>query len=582
MPVVPALRRPGAGRGRAPTLPRLDWAIRLLFRRPIMMAAAETASFTEPGVVLERERWADLARRLWSRPYRRATAWAIPAVLLAYGFAVVNFTLAGDDWFAVFPEATLDTHFALVAGRWLMPVVWAVTGNGVFVPFFSFVLALALLSLAGLIAAGAWRLTRSWAVFAVVTLFVVNPLFTDALNTKPAHLSLSLAVVCAALAAWVLLRWQGARLWRIAIAAGLLLLALASYQPTALVLVVVAGGGEVIALGWGERPYRRAAWRRWLELLVTGVAAVAAYVLSVRISWWVTGTDPAATTSAYSLTGGYPSTLREIGGTVRDGLRVVGDFWSGGTTLYPVALKVVSLGLVLGGVLAAMLGIGRGLRGAVRRSVGIWAWLWLLGGGSLLLPFAMLFLREHPPMRGSVFTTVGLVVGFWAGLLLERVAAEKPGGRRRAAAAAGMALVLVAVLGCAHQINQGYFGLYLSNQRDLANANRMLSVMEQMPQFSRGERIRVELAGLVRFRAPAAPFSSVAPGAGLSIVNCSGLSCQTRLVNMLNLIGGGRRSFVAASVPDAPDVQAVIDAMPSWPEPGSIRFLEGVFVVKGG
>jgi hypothetical protein len=541
-----------------------------------MMAAVAHPSPTDPGSPLARERWADLVRQIGSAPYRRALVWAIPALVLAYGFAVANFTLAGDDWFAVFPEENLDTHFALVAGRWLMPVMWAVTGAGVFVPFFSFALALVLLALAGFAAAAVWGLTRPRAVTAVVALFVINPLFTDALNTKPAHLSSSLAVVLAVVAAWVLVRWEAARVWRVAASTGLLLLVLASYQPIALVFVVVAGGCEVVSLGWGETPYRRRAWRRWLELLAAALAAVAAYLLSVRISWWVTGTDSSTASSIYSLTGGYPSTLRQIGGTVREGLRVVADFWVGSTTLYPVALKVTSLLLVLGGITVAALGIGR-KKG--RGSFGAWAWLGVLGVGSLVLPFAMLFLRQHPPMRGSVFTTVGLVVGFWAGLFLERVAAG--GWRRQAAAMAGMALVLLTVLGCAHQINRGYFGLYLSNQRDLANANRMLSVMEQMPQFDEGERIKVELAGLVRFRRPAAPFTSVTPGAGLSIVNCSGLSCQKRLVNMLNLIGGGQRRFVAVSVSGDPDVRAVIDAMPSWPEPGSIRFLDGAFVVKG-
>ena len=55
--------------------------------------------------------------------------------LAAYGFAMANFTLAGDEWFSVFPESTLDTDYALWAGRWVMPLVWAVTGNGAMAPF---------------------------------------------------------------------------------------------------------------------------------------------------------------------------------------------------------------------------------------------------------------------------------------------------------------------------------------------------------------------------------------------------------------------------------------------------------------
>jgi hypothetical protein len=67
-----------------------------------------------------------------------------------------------------------------------------------------------------------------------------------------------------------------------------------------------------------------------------------------------------------------------------------------------------------------------------------------------------------------------------------------------------------------------------------------------------------------------------------SIVNCSGLACQNHLVDMLNMIGGGDRPFVARRVSGRPAVAEVVAAMPSWPRPGSIRFLAGSFVIKGG
>ena len=62
------------------------------------------------------------------------------------------------------------------------------------------------------------------------------------------------------------------------------------------------------------------------------------------------------------------------------------------------------------------------------------------------------------------------------------------------------------VAGGAFQTSKGFVGLHLSNQRDLANANRMLSVMEQMPEFGEGEVIEVELVGRIRFSVPGAPF----------------------------------------------------------------------------
>ena len=102
-----------------------------------------------------------LLARLWSPSYRRALGWAAALLVLTYGFAMTNFTLAGDDWFAVFPQSTLDTHYSLAAGRWLMPVAWAAAGGGAFAPFFTFALAVVLLTLAGLVASATWGFRRT-------------------------------------------------------------------------------------------------------------------------------------------------------------------------------------------------------------------------------------------------------------------------------------------------------------------------------------------------------------------------------------------------------------------------------------
>ena len=233
-----------------------------------------------------------LPGQLWDPSYRRALAWVAPLVVLAYGFAMTNFTLAGDDWFALYPQATLDTHYSLVAGRWMMPVTWWIMGNGSFVPFFTFAVALVLLVLAGLIACATWGFRRSWAVLAVVALFVVNPMFTDTLSFKQHHLSFTIGLVCATAAGWVLLRWRGGRMWRVVAAATLLVVSLASYQPTALAFAVVVVGGEVLQiLSQGRGYWGEARWR-WLEVAAATVAGVAVYLLSVRIVWWATGTDP--------------------------------------------------------------------------------------------------------------------------------------------------------------------------------------------------------------------------------------------------------------------------------------------------
>ena len=369
--------------------------------------------------------WRDLARDLWSLPYRRAAAWAIPVVLLAYGFALTNFTLAGDDWFAVYPEATLDRDYLLWAGRWVTPLLWNITGNGAFVPTFTLAIGLALLVVAGLVAASAWRLSRPWPVFAVVALLVSSPLLTDKLNFKLIHLSSPLATIAAAAAGWVVVRWGGPRRRRILVAAALLVWTMATYQPTALVFALVVLGGEVLrGIDDGSR-YWRAAWPRWLEVAGAVVLGVAVYAVSVRVAWWVTGIDPGEAHEAYSLVGGYPTTIGQMAGAVGRGLRTVARFWFGPTSLYPVALKALGLALIAAGTAVAAAVAGR--EGGRRWSR--WAtrgWLVLLGAASVALPFAAVLLRDDPPLRASMFVTVGLVTGFWASLVLERLGGGDP------------------------------------------------------------------------------------------------------------------------------------------------------------
>ncbi|MFH1331517.1 MAG: glucosyltransferase domain-containing protein [Actinomycetota bacterium] len=526
----------------------------------------------------------EMAREATGLAYRRAAAGAAILGLMAYGFAMANFTLAGDEWFSLYPEFTLDTDYTLWAGRWLMPVIWSITGNGAFVPYVTLAVALALLTLAGLLAASAWRFTGGWPVFAVTALFVTCPLLTDSLSFEQGHISSPLAMVVAATAGWLVLRHGGKRLLRIVTVAGLVAWTLASYQPTALVFAVVVMGGEVRRAAVEGPGYWRAAFPRWLDGAAAVLAGVAVYAVSVPVAWWVTGTDPGAGRGAYSLVGGYPA-LGDLAGLVRSGGRAVGRFWFGDTALYPFALKAFGIALIVGGAAAAA------TRAAGRREVGCtrWgragtaAWVALLAAASLVVPFSVLFLRSDPPADGSNFTTVGLVVGFWAGLALEEARRRKPARGSRGAGVAVGVVVLVLALGGAFQVNRGFVGLYLGNQRDLFNANRMLAVMEQMPEFSSGEEVRMELVGRVGFHLTGPPLANPVPGTpGTTIVNCSGLACQNRLVHMLNLIGGGERGFVVKSVSRRPAVREEVAGMPSWPEPGSIRYLEGTFVIKGG
>jgi hypothetical protein len=198
----------------------------------------------------------------------------------------------------------------------------------------------------------------------------------------------------------------------------------------------------------------------------------------------------------------------------------------------------------------------------------------------MLAPFATLFIRTDPSTRYRVLTIVGLAIGFWAAVVVER-GLGAPGwldvlGRRIATG-----LIAIVVLAGAFQISAAYVTLHHENQRDLAVANRILSVIEQHPEYPADGPVRVAVAGRLDFSVEVFPFAEPGTG-GRNIVGCNVLNCQPKhLARLLNLIGSGHR-YADADITEKPEYAEAVAAMPSWPARGSIQVFEGVFVVKGG
>lgn len=521
-----------------------------------------------------REGLSGLRGRLLADTYRRAAIWTSLAAVLAFGFAMTNFSIAGDDWIDIFGDSARQPMTAVSVGRWLQALVLLIFDNAAFAPFVGFAIGLAILIVAGMAAAATWRFHRTWAVFAVAALFVVNPTFSEPFSFEHHHLSLPLGVLAAVLAGWALVRWSAGRWRRWVVASTLLMASLALYQSAVVAFGVIVLGHEVLRLMEEPRHWSRDTARRWVDIGIASLGGIALYLVSVEVALAITGVAR-NTTSRYALSGGFASTPTEITDALLFGSKFAVKFWVRESVWYPLSVKILSLVLALGGLVAAVGSVQR-----IHRRVWEQAWLMVLAGGVMLAPFATLMIRTDPSTRYRVLTMVGLAVGFWAAVGVERGSAE-PGwlgdlGRRVAPA-----IIASVVLVGAFQISAAYLTLHHENQRDLAVANRILSVIEQHPGYPADGRVQVALAGRLESSVEGFPFAE--PGAGGdNIVGCSVLDCQPKhLARLLNLIGSGRR-YEVADVAQMPEHSAAIDAMPSWPALGSIEVFDGVFVVKGG
>jgi hypothetical protein len=499
--------------------------------------------------------------------------WTGIATVLAFGFAMTNFSLAGDDWIDIYGDSTRQPMTSVSVGRWLQALLLYVFDQASFAPFAAFAIGLAILVIAGTVAAATWRFQSGLAVFAVAALLVVNPTFSEPFSFEHHHLSLPLGVLAAILAGWAVVSWSAARWRRLVVASTLLMASLALYQSAVVAFGVIVLGHEVLRLIDDPTHWSRATARRWADIAMAAVGGIVVYLISVEVALAITGISK-NTTSRYTLSGGFVSTPTEVADAFVFGMKFIVKFWIRESVWYPLSAKVMSLVLALGGLVAA----ARSIRADGRR-MRQRAWLVVLAGGVMVAPFATLFIRTDPSTRYRVLTIVGLAIGFWAAVVAER-GLGAPGwldvlGRRVAAG-----LVALVVVAGAFQISSAYLTLHHENQRDLAVANRILSVIELHPEYPADGPVRVAVAGRLDFSVELFPFAEPGTG-GRNILGCNVLDCQPKhLARLLNLIGSGHR-YAAAYIVGKPQYAAAIASMPSWPARGSIQVIDGVFVVKG-
>ncbi len=485
---------------------------------------------------------------------------ALSIMLLGYAYAATQFQLAGDDWFAVYPENGLDEEFTLANGRWVAYLL----NHDASVPGFTIPLTGVLWLAAGWLAARTWGWGRGVPLFAVATLWAVNPVLSEPLVFKLAHLVLAGFAMVAVGAGTLIVRSTRMIDRTLIAASGLLWLTLATYQPLATLTVVVWAGFEVATALRGEGPNWSALLRRTGRFVIAAIGAIAVYAVSVRISWELTGTDTLSGTT-YDLGGGYvgPKTLFPH---LWDLIEISWRFWTRGSPFYVVAAKLV-VPIAIAGVLTVMLRSRR--RGAA---------LIVAGAGlvTLFAPFLTSLLRDEITLRYNVLMAAAAATALWAGAVVS-LASRSRWPATGSAAAGGTVLALSLVL--AFGMTSAFTTFKLGFERDLAIANRMLERVDQVapPDLS---TIGVYAGGRLSYSS-AAPFRDpTGKGVGSTIVNCRLFQCQQfRLADAFRLLDGTNRSFVAAGPPDGA-AASVYSELAVWPAPGSVTVVDGTVLIK--
>ena len=119
--------------------------------------------------------------------------------VVAYGFSAFNLILAGDDW-EVYLDPDRQETWVVRLGRWMQSLIWQLFAGNTFAPTFTLGVLVTGLILGGVIAAVTIGLTRTWANFLFIGLFVLSPLWVEQINFELNHLAIGIGVVLSCLA----------------------------------------------------------------------------------------------------------------------------------------------------------------------------------------------------------------------------------------------------------------------------------------------------------------------------------------------------------------------------------------------
>ncbi len=498
--------------------------------------------------------------------------------------ALVNLSLLADDLARILPPRSERAN-GLRLGRWVHYYVNQIAFDIPFAHSFTGTLMVVAFAALALVIAHKAGLHRSRSLLLMFSaLAIANPVIVESIVFKLHHLPIGLGVFMAALTALLLPHLdadQPTPLVHLVIAGAALVISLASYQGIVPMLVTGLVGVSMIRFVQSDDPDRvPLRLRPVVEIVATFFVAAIVYVISFKVTVRIGSDrgsysdkyDPAATRLSWSII------KRELDRTYR--------FWSDTTFTYPQWVKWLTIAVAL---IALAASVRHTLRTVSNRRSQ------LFGAGYLvaamvaihIVPFIILFLRVEPIPRYNVIMGVNMVPAIAFALFFVAVVNRRPIETKRRLSIWSMAAVLLILGTFGTTISRSLTAVELGQQRTRSLATRILSRVEQQPGYlemlAQGPPTReVEIVFLGNFTRPSVRFPPSETNDGwTTITSCVGPPCRViRLADNMSLLSLDGTRFMTTSrklkffEKNPPD-------MSNWPAPDSVRFIDGVVVVKG-
>ena len=518
-------------------------------------------------------------------------------VLLAYGFAMYNLLLAGDDWDVL--VGSFSPVQPLSIGRWTQTVIWRLVGYQIFSPPFTIAATCAAYLIFGCACCLCLGLTRreSWLIF--VCMLVSFPFNAEPLVFDMAHLDLAFGIVMATVSGLLTVRsyelFEGRRKCTAMVQATAAVIAFvlsaAAYQTLALfapALVLVRLVGMLRQRRESVRLLGSMARLLGCSAVIVSIGLLF-YMESMRVASWLTDT-PLISTGGYAVVDSFVTSWSELFRQVSAGLDLWRDVLFHSQHLFPIFPKVLFLVMAAALIVAMASGGTEPDYAGPHRPITVLdstVRIAVLCGAIIMLflaPLALGMVRKFSSYRYD--NMVGMAVP-WS--VVFALLFDMTNNRRRRWGIGLLAFSVIAIF----VFEQGHSSVtsFLLNRHDLAIANRMLERITQNQAFApyakKGQADILFYDAGQRDVLPR-PLSADQFVIG-AIDGCGIFNCQLRRVSSaFRQLSEADMAYQVSFWPDIPvttsaedrrQLEQRIQNASSWPAPDAVIFGPGFIVV---
>jgi hypothetical protein len=519
-------------------------------------------------------------------------------VLLAYGFAMFNLTLAGDDWNVL--QANYQTDWVISIGRWMDAIIWRLADDGNFAtPLTLGVLAAvySVFAAACCLCLGMKR-RESYLIFACV--LICFPINAEPFSFKSLHLIFAFAIILATGSGLLIVRGHELLLERqvlkpAALGAGAVtafVLSAAAYQMLALLAIALVLARLV---GMLRGPYESSKLLQSTALLLGFSAIILGigflfYMASVWGVSWLTGV-PLNTIGPYAIADSFVESGSQLYRGIIHGVVVLRELFFQRQHLFPLLAKLVFLAMTIALIFVIASGSEKSNYFDQPRPPDVWDGIvraLILAGVIVLLfltPLVLGMLRKNGLYRYNNLVGIAVPYAMAFALLFDMA--------RDARLRLGIAVLTIAMIAIfIFEQNRASITTFLLNRRDLAIASRMLERITADPAFApfaaKGQVTIVFFGQRLEKRILPRPFSADAFALGAKD-DCGVFNCQLiRIEPAFQLISESGMTYHTDIWPYIPEdtsaeekqslEQRIKEAHP-WPAPDAVIFGTGVIVI---